>query len=67
MRASVINPHFSGSTSKRGDLSTVKGIRAGDPLAKAAELAQAIVLRYESPGRPKRPRILVCRKIVEKS
>ena len=66
MRASVMNAHFFGSRSKRGDLSAVKGIPAGDPLAKAAELAQAIVLRYENPGRPKRSRILVCRKIVEK-
>lgn len=67
MRASIINPHFVGSASKHGDLSAVKGIQAGDPLAKAAELAQAIVLRYESSGRPKRPRVLVCRKIVRKS
>jgi hypothetical protein len=66
MLASVINAHFFGSTSKRGDLSAVKGIPAGDPLAKAAELAQAVVLCYESPGRPKRPRVLVCRKIVKK-
>jgi hypothetical protein len=52
---------------QRGDLSGVKGIPAGDPLAKAAELAQAVVLRYESPGRPKRPRALVFRKIDKKS
>ena len=52
---------------QREDLSAVKGIPAGDPLAKAAELAQAIVLRYESTGRPKRPRVLVCGKIDKKS
>jgi hypothetical protein len=52
---------------QRGDLSTVKEIRASDPLAKAAELAQAIVLRYESTGRPKRPRLLICRRIFKKS
>ena len=52
---------------QREDLSAVKGIPASDPLAKAAELAQAIVLRYESTGRPKRPRVLVCRKIDRKS
>jgi len=46
----------------RGDASTVKGIRATDPLAKAAELAQAIVLRYERSARPKKPRVLVCAK-----
>jgi hypothetical protein len=46
----------------RGDPSTVKGIRATDPLAKAAELAQAIVLRYESSERPKKPRVLVMHK-----
>jgi hypothetical protein len=51
---------------QRGDLSAVKGIPAGDPLAKAAELAQAVVLRDESSG-PKRPRVLVCGKIVKKS
>jgi hypothetical protein len=50
-----------------GDLSAVKGIPAGDPLAKAAELAQAIVLRYESSGRPKRPRVLACGKLVKKN
>jgi hypothetical protein len=52
---------------QREDLSAVKGIPASDPLAKAAELAQAIVLRYEFPGRPKRPRVLIYRKIVKKS
>jgi hypothetical protein len=62
-----VNSQFLSSTSEREDLSSVMGIAAGDPLAKAAELAQAIVLRYESSGRPKRPRVLVCRKIVEKS
>jgi len=67
MPASIINPHFWASTSKHGDLSAVKGIPAGDPLAKAAELAQAIVLRYESSGQPKRPRVLLCRKIDRKS
>jgi hypothetical protein len=45
----------------------MKGIPPGDPLAKAAELAQAIVLRYESSERPKKPRVLVCRKIVKKT
>jgi hypothetical protein len=62
-----MNPHFLGSRSKRVDLSAVKGIQATDPLAKAAELAQAIVLRYESSGRRNRPRILVCRKIGKKN
>jgi hypothetical protein len=51
----------------RGDPTTVKGIRATDPLAKAAELAQAIVLRYECWERPKKPRVLVCAKIVKES
>ena len=46
----------------RGDPSTVKVIRATDPLAKAAELAQAIVLRYECSERPKKLRLLVCTK-----
>jgi hypothetical protein len=50
-----------------GDPSTVKEIRATDPLAKAAELAQAIVLRYESSQRPKKLRVLVRRKIDKKS
>jgi hypothetical protein len=52
---------------QREDLSAVKGIPAGDTLAKAAELAQAMVLRYESSGRPKRPRVLLCRKVDKKS
>lgn len=52
---------------QRGDPSTVKGIRATDPLAKAAELAQAIVLRYESSERTAKVRILVCTKIVKES
>jgi hypothetical protein len=52
---------------QRGDLSAVKGITAGDPLAKAAEFAQAIVVRFEASGRPKRPRVLICGKIVKKS
>jgi hypothetical protein len=37
-------------------------VEADDELAKAAELAQAIVLRYECSERPKKPRVLVCTK-----
>lgn len=57
-----MDPRFPQTTGEPEDLAAVKGIHAGDPLTKAAELAQAIVLRYEPSGRAQKLRVLILQK-----